>query len=301
MYFVGIEDNSLGWLRVITGSNWGPKYTNLTQSMFFHDLKAGYSGDVISCKEISLMKVFVELHADPSVGNDFWIGDYDEFDFGIAPNEMEGIDTPVFTETKVPSMPTSGGLLGAVWGAIQDFGNAISQALGPALLGLWNAFVGFLDTALSFTGIPNLFTIILNAIGDFFGWIVDSIAWVITSLTAMFTLLVVTLTKTLSVVVSTITSWVSMIQNGLSLISGGFGQTYNIFIDLRLDLWITIIGIFYAVWLFFLWDEKGLNAVLNHLEMIMNFFAFIIHTFLSIIQFFWSLITGIIEAIPVVE
>jgi len=298
--YYAMQDSSNPWLRWATGSSWGVNIANVSQAMFFEDL-VDSSGNIISAKQVEMMRIWVKLSQGANAHDvRVELRDYDLFDIVTAPNEMEGINTPIFIATKTPDMP-QGGFLNALASSISDFFGGISDALGPAILGFWDVFVGFLDTVLSITGIPNLFTTILNIIGDFFGWVADSIAWVITSLTTMFAFLAVTLTKSLSVVVTTITSWVSMITNALSLISGGFGQTYNIFIDLRLDLWITIIGIFYAVWLFFLWDEKGLNAVLNHIEMIMNFFAFIIHTLISIVQFFWALITGIIEAIPIIE
>jgi len=194
---------------------------------------------------------------------------------------------------------------------IQTFINFLSDILTAIIniaAGLWTIIVTAADGLLYaiFPGLgPVAFSTFISGITSFFvglfTWIVASFGYLVTMLTSFFEFFTASMGKFLNTIATVITQLVLMIQGIFSLISGGYGQTYNIFEALRLDIWIVIFAIFYPIFLLGLWEQKGLDAMLNHIQMILNIFAWIFRMLITVVQMFITVISGIIESIPIVE
>jgi len=139
-YYFPMENNAASWLRWLTGNNWGPNQDLTKQSMMFTDLRNDANA-VIHASQVIMTRVRCKLSNLRPGQYAVQLSDFDIFDITIGTSPLQGIQTPVFEETKVPLMP-QGGFLGAVVKALGDLANEISDFFGPAVLGLWNLFVG---------------------------------------------------------------------------------------------------------------------------------------------------------------
>lgn len=301
-YYFPMTDTSNVWLRWLTGSNWGPYEELRKQSMFFDTLK-DENGETLHTQQIKLVKIGARVQiTDSNYTQELTISDYDVFDLTTSPTTIvfQGIQTPVFDETRVPLMP-QGGFLGAIVSALNQLGGWISNALGPALLGFWNSFVGFLDTVFTFTGNPTLFSDMMSWLSSLGGWLGDSFTWLISALTSVFTLLTAFLGKLLNTISTIVNQWVSVFQTFFAMLDGTYTAGVNLWNDLGLSTWIILVAILYPIYLIWIWDEKGIDGVLSHLKMVMDIAAWGITIFIRVIQLFLDVIGRIIESIPVVE
>jgi len=300
-YYFPMKNNAEDWLRWLTGNNWGPNDELVKQSMMFTDL-VDSSGNVISAALVQMVRLRCKLTNPPEALPNYRIelSDFDVFDLTIGHGRMEGVQTPVFDESRVPMMP-QGGFLGAVWSALTDLAKGISEALGPVILGFWNIFVGFMDSIFSFFGWANGFSTILTWITSLLDWLGNAFTWIISFLTSTFAFLTAILGKLLNTVSTVTTQLVTIIQNIFSMLGGGLGTGVNIWESLNLAQWVVILAILYPIFLFGMWEEKGIDAVLNHLNMVLNIFAWIFRILITVVQMFIHIISSIIEAIPVVE
>jgi len=301
-FYFPMKDSANPWLIWLTGSNWGINDGIQKQSMCVIDLKDS-GGNIISTQQIKLIKIFSQLYVDPGgSGNYVTVSDYDVFDLTFSPFSMAfyGIQTPVFDETRVPVMP-QGGFLGHIFSALSNLGKSISEALGPSILGFWNSFVGFLDTIFAWTGHPTLFSDLTSWLSSLSAWLWDSFTYLIDGLTSFFTLIASFMTKLLNTVSTAFTTWSDMITTFWTVLDNTWYSATSLWDTLGLSTWVVILCILYPVYLFMVWDEKGIDAVIGHVKMVTDIFALFLRIFITVIQLFLNIIGRIIESIPIVE
>jgi len=89
--------------------------------------------------------------------------------------------------------------------ALQTIAGTFSQAVSIALLALWDALVGFLNTVFTTAGWPNGFSELLNLVSQFLGWTVSGITQLPTVLTQVFIFITATFGTMVSWMTDTIT------------------------------------------------------------------------------------------------
>lgn len=298
-YYYGMHDNAHSWFTWLTGSDWGPMVDDVSQSMYFNSLTDS-NGNVISSRQIELMRIRAKVWRSANYDFRWMLRDFDILNFELALTEMRGIDTPIFVATKTADMP-QGGFLAALAAALNDGFSVLAEAMGPVLLSFWDTFVGFIDTVFSWAGWPNGFSQILSWIGTLLNYIVDGFTYMLTFLSSWFTFMFSFLGKLFNTLSIAVTYWVQIIQNIFSMISGGLGTGINIYESLNLPVWIILLAILYPIFLFEIWDQRGIEPMLGHVKMVADIFGWIFHMLLSTVQLFLNLIGRIIESIPVVE
>jgi len=305
-YYYPMQDNSPWWLRWLSGSNWGVLANSTKQFGAFANI-LDITGNVSSTKNIDLVRVRVRLEANPIYWGGSPLEQYVEirnnevFDLTFSSKPFVGIQTPPWDETRLPAMQ-QGGFLGALWSGLQRLGAMIAEALGPSMLSFWNVFVSFLDTVAGWAGFPGGFSTLLSWVGSFWTWMVSSIGYLVTLLTTIFTtVLGPTLTKFLNLIASVFTQWISIVQTFFSFLDGTFTAGFHVWDELNIAAWITIGAILYPMYLIFLWDQKGMEAVIGQITFIKDVIFTLAHFFLAVAQWFVALIGRIIESIPVAE
>jgi len=229
--------------------------------------------------------------------------DYDLLSFETAPGEkMQGINTPTFVSVKTPSMP-QGGLLAALQAAFSATIAYLSEALGPALLNFWNTFVGWMDTIFAWLGYPNLFSNAISWMQSLWVWVADSFAHLLSLLTSGFLFIASFLTKLLNNISIGVTHITNVITTFFWFFeqSWGYGESLWNLLNPIFVYGVILFCILYLVFVFSIWDEKGLDAMLNHLKLVLDILSWFGKLFLGVIHLFLDVIGRIIESIPVVE
>ena len=302
-YYYPMTDSSSVWLRWLTGSNWGINETVSKQFMAFNNIEFP-NGTIISTKQIDLVRVQCRLETHLQAGNKYQrieLRDHDVFDITIGTEPFTGIQTPVFDETKVPVMP-QGGFLGTLASMFLNGLKNFAEFMGPHLLNFFYIFADFLDTIAASVGLPTVFTTLLDYLVIFWEWFVDSLAYLVTLLGTLFeTVLGPVMAKFLNLLISVFTQWMNMITTFLHFLDGAYTGGLNLWNDLNLATWIMIGAILYPLYLVFLWEERGMEAVIAQLTFIKDIVYTLVHSFLAMAQWFIDLIGRIIESIPIVE
>jgi len=301
-----MQDNAAWWLRWLTGSNWGLLSNAIKQFSGFTNILDA-SSSVASTKNIDLVRVRVRLETNVIYWGGQPLPQYVELrnnevlDLTFSSDPFIGIQTPPWDETRLPTMH-QGGFLGALWSGLQRLGAMIADALGPVVLQFWDVFVNFLDTVAGWAGFPGGFSTLLSWVGSFWTWMVSSITYLITLFNTIFTtVLGPTLSKFLNLIASVFTQWISIIQTFFSFLDGTLTAGFHVWDELNIAAWITIGAILYPMYLIFLWDQKGMEAVIAQITFIKDVIFTLAHFFLAVAQWFVALIGRIIESIPVAE
>jgi len=299
-YYFPMTDSSNVWLRWLTGSNWGADEARRKQSMTFATLLDS-NNNVVYAPQIEMVKLGFRLEWEPTGTTQYaQVSEYDVFDLSFGSDPMEGIQTPVFDETRVPIMP-QGGFLGALVVWLGQVVKRLGEVFGPTILDFWYAFVNFLDTVFTEFGWPNGFSQLLSWIGNFALWLADSFTYLISLLTSVFLFLMAIVEKLANTLSTIITQWVAIIQGIFGMLGDSMNTGVNLWNDLNLGTWVILMAIMYPVFLLLMWDEKGIDAPINHVKMLCDILALIGHVFITVIQVFLRLIGRLIESIPVVE
>lgn len=297
-YMYPMENDANPWLRWLTGNNWGVNSGANKQSEIFTDLKNA-DDEVFTTQSIKLVRIKFGI-VNPN--SDIYVQVYrhDVFDLMFSGSPMEGVQTPVWDETRVPMMP-QGGLLGTV---VSTFRAAIEWLADNIVFGglnMWQHFLDFMDTIFAWTGNPTAFTDFMLMLNSFWIWMGDSFIYILSFLTSIFTFLGTVMAKFLNTVGTFIANWVSLISGIFSALGDGFNTGVNIWNDLGISTWVILIAIFYPIYLLGLWETKGIDAVINQLRFILDVATWLIRLFISMIQTALNIIGRIIESIPVIE
>jgi len=92
-----------------------------------------------------------------------------------------------------------------------------------------------------------------------------------------------------------------MINIAIDLMGDAYTAGIHLYDDLHIHTWIVLGSIIYPFYLFWIWEEKGGDAVIDHVRFLMEGVQFFIGLFLSIAQFVFNLIFNAIERIPIIE
>lgn len=170
----------------------------------------------------------------------------------------------------------------------------IAQNIGAML-------VDTIDSVFGWFGFEGAFSNFLTFLGSLWNWLGNSITWLVSFLTSVFSFLGAVIAKILNTLSTVVTQWVSMLQNIFSMLDSGYGYATGIWETLNLAMWVMIIAILYPIYLLYLWEKKGLDAAIGHVKMVLDVFAWIGSMLLTVIQLFITLISNLIEHIPVIE
>jgi hypothetical protein len=96
-------------------------------------------------------------------------------------------------------------------------------------------------------------------------------------------------------------TFASIISGIASMLTGAYGTGANLWETLGIWNWVVLGLIMYPMYLFMLWDEHGIDAVINQLMFIFNVFNMLAHYFIAFVQMIMGIIHTIVESIPVVE
>lgn len=299
-YEFPMVDNTAAWLRWLS-STWGVKDDVEKESMFMTDLTDS-AGNIMSSERISMVRIIQELEVgNADAGQEVLLHNYDVMDYTKSPDfPLTGTQTPVFDETKVPTVGNTG-LLGAIFSMFSGIAQWISENILFGGLNLWGTFVAFLDTIAGWLGMPSGFSNLIAWLGTGWGWLVSSFTYALTIIYDIFLMLASVMGSLIWMLGQAIVSFASVIGMIAGFLAGTFGGAGDLWTQLGLSTWITVAIIFYPLYLIILWDQKGMDAVISQLSMIWGIMSWLAHFFISIIQTVITILSGIIESIPVVE
>lgn len=300
-YEFPMQDTSALWLRWLS-SNWGVKDNVLKQSECITNLHDASGNPISSTEQILFVKVWSSVNVVPYDAEQYVaITDFSTFDTTLSSKyPLQGIQTPPWDETKMPTVGNTG-LLGAVWSMFAGIGKWLSDNIIFGGLALWPTFVAFLDVIAGWLGMPHGFSNLITWLGTGWGWLVQSFVSGITVIYDIFLFLGSILVTLLSIMGQAIVSFVNVIGMITGFLTGGFGTGVNIWNQLGLTTWLTLGIILYPIYLVFLWDAKGTDAVVSQLTMVWGILSWLAHFFLDIIRTIITVISGVVESIPVVE
>lgn len=258
--------------------------------------------NVISSEKIKMVRVITQLHVFDADGGQFCVlHPYDVLDYTLSHDlPLTGIQTPVFDETKIPTLGNTG-FLGFLWSAFSGIGAWLSENVIFGGLNLWGSFVAFLDTIASWFGAPGFFTWLFNWLGSGISYLVDSTAYVFELLYNFFLLMGSLLGSFVNVLGELVLSIVNTINYFVDFMAGGIGAAGNLWDQLGVSSWFTVALIFYPIYLIILWEEKGMDAVMSQLTMIFGIASWLFDFFIQVIGIVLNFAHTMIESIPVAE
>lgn len=301
-YEYPMQDTSGAWLRWLS-SNWGVKDDVFKQSECIAPVHNVSSSEGLNSENIEFVRVWSALTV-PADEYDQYVAviSYDIFDttFSQEKGVVKGIQTPPWDETNMPVMRNTG-VLGAVWSMFQGIGAWLSENILFGGLNLWGTFVAFLDTIVGWFGAPYFFTNLFNWLGEAFnGMLIGaSYAWEVVA--NIFILIASMIGAFVNTVAELVLSFATFISNFVDFIGGGLGAGADLWTELGISTWITVAIIFYPLYLVILWEEKGMGAVIEQLTWIFGLLVWLYHFFEGLIMGAITLVTAIIESIPVAE
>lgn len=297
-YYHGMQDNAAWWLRWWS-SNWGTKATDKVQSMFFTDLTDN-SGNIISCKQIDLMRVWARVEGSSTENYTWRLRDFDILSFTVAQDEMEGINTPVFEETRTPDMPATG-FVAAFLAGIRKVGETIVNAFTWGAMNIWPAFCGFMDSLGAFFGFPHWFSSLTTTLYLWLTYFWTALGYLATFLVQAFSGFGAGMGTFTTALVAFVSAGVSWMQGLVGFFTGTWTGMTDLWNDFGGTTWLQFACIIYPIYLLFLWESDGLDAVIRQLMFIKDVLAFIGNILLSVARFVIEGVGRIIESIPVVE
>jgi hypothetical protein len=185
--------------------------------------------------------------------------------------------------------------------ALLDGMGVIAKFFTDALYDAGIALASALNDVFGLLGWSGGYTTLSGWVGSGWSWMVSSMTYSISLFPAFFTFLGGWLTGFMEIVVSAFSWWameISMIGNFLT---GSYGVGVNFWTEYNLTQWIGLVLICYPIFLVFMWDERGLGAVIDHITFMYNSFHLLAYILLTMIHYISSMITRLIELIPVAE
>lgn len=298
-YEFPMKDGAAPYLKWLSTA-WGVKDNTAKDSMCMADLLDD-NGTIMSVSQIKLMKVWCELYVSAwTTSQTATLLKYEVMDLSFGQTPLTGIQTPSFDETRVPTMQ-QGGLAGFLGSTFLYVGKWLSDNIIFGGLGLWPMFVAFLDTISAWMGYPNGFSNMITWLVGAWGWFATSIVWIAALFPPIFGLLSAVFSKFVTLLVDAATYWIQMITYATSFLNGAYTSGINVWTDFNMSQWIILIVILYPMYLIFVWDEEGLDAVLAQLTFLFGIMSMLASFFLTVIKTIIGVISWIIESIPVVE
>jgi len=277
---------------------WKPMHGNNTQSMFFAELEDA-NDDVISSKQLDMMIVWCNFTSIP-IGGNIYIQDYDLFDWTLAKNGMEGINTPIFVEPETPAIPSSG-FLAPLLAGFRDIGNAITTAITIANIAYFTTFTKFMDTIAGWLGYPNFFNNLSTWIANGWQYMITSFTLLFLALTDIFNVANTISGQFFTFTSSIVTSWILLWNTFWNVMRDGLNTGFSFTRDLNILMWLQIGAILYPLHLLTLYQLKGWGAIQAEIDFGIGIITFIVDILVTVAMLFINLIVSLIELIPVIE
>jgi outer membrane protein assembly factor BamB len=195
-------------------SDFRPLFTNVTSSMFFTNLK-DENGDNMSCFNINLVKVSTtlrKLDRDVTNGNLWKTMPYQILELKVAGDRMEGINTPVFVETRTLDIPSTG-----FFAPIVSTIGGIATAIFVSALGFMRVLIGSVDTFLAIFGVPS------GTFSSLIGMVVGTLATVM----SWFTIAVTQLQNMLMLFGALITNMTTLVNYAVNVLLWTFTNVFT--------------------------------------------------------------------------
>jgi len=299
-YEYPMNDDSAVWLRWLS-SNWGAKDDVLKQSECIVPLSDS-DGNTISSENIEFVRVWSSLDVVPYNADQYVaITDFSVFDTTLSQKyPLQAISTPPWDETKMPVVGNTG-ILGAIWSMFAGIGKWLNENILFGGLSLWPMFVGFLDTIAGWLGAPHFFSDLFTYLGNGWSSFVQSLTYMFTIIADIFIMLGSTMGYIIWTLGHAIVSFASVIGMLAGMIGGSIGGAANLWDQLGLTTWLTLGIILYPIYLVFLWEHEGMDAVISQLSLIWGIMSWLAHFFMDVVRTIITMLSGIIESVPVVE
>lgn len=299
-YEFPMNDNADLWLRWLA-NNWGVK--DDVEKMFRGESSL-YASDnsTLSSESIKMVRVWSNITVySAGGGQEIVVDNFGSFDFTHSPSlPLTGISEPVFEETIQPIVGSKG-ILSALWTLFANIGNFLGENVLFGGLNLWGTFVAFLDTIAGLFGAPTFFSDLFTWIGDSVSYIGTAFDYLIEIISDVFDLFASLLGTFLGVMGDLIGSLVNFVTTFTDMMGGAYGAGVDLWETLGISQWITVAMIFYPLYLVILWDQDGMDAVIQQLTWIFGLLSWVFEFMSSVISEAILLITSLIESIPVAE
>lgn len=301
-YEYPVEDNSAAWVRWLS-SNWGVKDNVTKQSECFTTIYDDDGTTPINSESIKFVVFSSTLDVPGILNSDQYvaIADFGVYDITLAQQlPMKGINAPPWDETQQPVVGNSG-LIGALFSMFSGIGGWLSENILFGGLNLWGNFVAFLDTIAGWLGAPGFFSWLFNEIAAGLTYLYSSALYVVDIIADVFSIFAELLLVFVGVVSDLIGNFINTLQTFVDIMGGVYGEGVNVWETLGITTWITVGMIFYPLYLVILWEQKGLDAVIQQLTWIFGTLVWLYEFLSGVIQSVINLIVSLVESIPVAE
>jgi hypothetical protein len=307
-YYYPMTNTASPWWTWISGQNWGYDENKTKESMFFTNL-LDENGNILHAQEIEMVKFSFSKESGYFIGDPgaiTWyseVAKHDIFDITLGGTPLSGIQTPVFDETKLPAMPQSG-FLGSLFSVLSGLWKSLSDIFGPAILGFWTSFVGFLDTIFTWLGWKNGFSQILSTLSSFLGWLSTSISALLVVLEEIFLVIVAGFGTVISYFVQFINTLTSM-YGYLVWIWEGALPYWSWVPDVILSLlpFILLLAVFWHIQPLFMRSslQSGLEGVMARCQLTIGFVIKTVMFLWRIVDFVIDTVYRLVEMVPLAE
>lgn len=301
-YEYPMKDNVPVWLSLFA-SDWGPVEDVPIRSMQLFPILDGDDITPIPSSQIKMVRVWESVQVfGAATDQEVIVSDFHVWDLSFSNPfpPLTGIQTPYFDETIYPSLPT-GGLLGAMISSMTGLFKWLGENILYGGLRMWPLLTAFLDTIAAWMGFPGGFSAIMAWLEPGWVWLVASFTYMSELVVQLFLFLGSVMGYLIVLLTEAVAQFANIIDTMAGFFQGSYGTGMNIWNDFGLSTWLTLGLIFYPVYLFYLWDTEGMDAVMNQLMFIFNVLSMLAHYFISVIQMILNGIHTLVEAIPVVE
>ncbi len=165
--------------------SWSPFLQNASSTIgLFKNPNTDTNVGTLSAQQIKYSKLYwnISRTTHPIGQSNFQIftKDFNLEEFKTTNGPMGGLNTPIFVDAKIPTLPPDG-FFAPIYAAIASIGNFIWTALSGAFAAIWAQigirfpwFTGFFDTVSgNVTGFASLFVSILGQLGGFLTFLVS--------------------------------------------------------------------------------------------------------------------------------
>ena len=291
--FYGMSDKSVWW--AVWSSKWKPMRTEVSESTIFIDLEDA-NATIHSAKDVLFVRSKVKVLRNTLAQFSYKVLNIAGLDFVVARDTMSGIDTPPIRDTVVPDILSGffGSALGGIFSAaLKRLGNTLA-GFG---MGFFSMSIDFIDNVFAALGYPALVSTIFGWMDSLFSSVPTLVGYGITMIGNVFTLINVSASNTLIQLASVVTIWAGMYSTTMDMLNGVMTPGINLWNDLGINSFIQIGAILYPLWLLIMGKDKGMQAVIDHLNGVLNIGSFFLNFILNVGGFFMGLLTGLIGAI----
>ena len=298
------KDTGKDWLiEAVTGADWHP-WENMRKELMLFTTLLDENNETLHAGEIKLVRVLSTLEVFTSGADPQYVElrDYKHWDLTFDPETpFEGVQTPPMDDTKVAYI-YGGGLLGSLWSALQGLW---TDVFGPALLGLFDIFLWFVETIFNmvgdFFGVENLGTAIRDILAELPVFFANALITLIQFLTIIFDILIGSVTPITSIFLI-LAGWITSIFQVITLtivwlttavVDSGLSELFGSV--------LLLIGFMLPFWELVRMEQKGFGILFQDLNMIMDVATYVVTVVHQVLTFFVNLVFQLIEMIPVAE